>query len=103
MRDIPAEAEALIDTDPDLANEVARQLERKPIGGLTIRQRDVLDFIIDYLKKQGVPPVYDEIADGVGLGSKSGVNRILVALEKRGWIARMPGRARSIVVLRVPE
>ncbi|HWK65370.1 MAG TPA: MarR family transcriptional regulator [Rhizobiaceae bacterium] len=96
-------ASELIRTNPKLAHEVRRQLDQKPVGGLTVRQRQVLDFIIDYQKKRVVAPTFSEIADGIGLGSKSGVNRIINALAERGYITHMPGRARSIVVLRVPE
>lgn len=97
-------ASELIRTNPKLAHEVRRQLDKKPVAGLTVRQREVLVFIIEYQKKNGgVSPTYDEIADGVGLGSKSGAKRIVKGLEEREFIACIPNRARSIVVLRGPE
>lgn len=96
------EAAELIRTDRGLAEEVVRQMVQRPAGGLTVRQRQVLDFILDYQMKRGVAPSYGEIADGVGLASKQGPHRIVSALEERGYISRLPGRARSIVVLGAP-
>lgn len=95
-------ASELIRTNPDLAHEVRRQLERQPVGGLTVRQSDVLNFIRAYHAERGFAPSYGEIADGVGLGSKSGVARIIEGLVERGYIGRMPHQARSIVVLGAP-
>jgi SOS-response transcriptional repressor LexA len=91
-------ASELIRTNPGLANEVARQLERKPIGGLTIRQRDVLNFILAHNKEHGVAPSIREIARGVGIKSPGRISVILRILAERDYITRLPGRARSIVV-----
>lgn len=101
MIDIVASASDLIRTNPDLANEVARQLGQKPTGGLTIRQGEVLNFIRAYHAERGFAPSFAEIAEGVGLGSKSGVSRIVDGLVERGYIGRMAHQARSIVVLGV--
>jgi len=64
--------------------------------GLTHRQQQALDYIHDYIAARGIPPSFDEISDGAGIGTKSGVFRIVNALVERGHIRRMPGRARSI-------
>jgi repressor LexA len=63
---------------------------------LTPRQRQVLDALIAAIDSTGVTPSFQEIADEVGLGSKSGVARIMDALEQRGWIQRLPTFARDI-------
>jgi DNA-binding MarR family transcriptional regulator len=90
-------AAELIRTDPALAEEVVRQMS--PVGGgLTPRQSDALRFIREYLTANGITPTYDEIAPGIGLRSKAGVHRLVSALEERGHITRMPGRARSIAL-----
>lgn len=68
---------------------------------LTREQRRCLDFLISYQKaKGGVSPTHDEIAGALGLHSKSGVNRILVGMEERGFIRRLPFRARAIEILK---
>lgn len=67
---------------------------------LTTMQRDALLFIDAYIKaNRGVAPSNADIAEGLGLRSKSGVHRLLTALEERGFIQRMPHRARAIRVL----
>ncbi|EAP88634.1 LexA repressor [Oceanicaulis alexandrii HTCC2633] len=70
---------------------------------LTPRQRQVLDALIAAIDSTGVTPSFQEIADEIGLGSKSGVARIMDALEQRGWIQRLPNFARAIRILRRPE
>lgn len=91
-------ASELIRTDPALAHEVARQLASNT-GGLTKRQADALGFIRNYHAEHGITPTYSEIMDALGLASKSGVNRIVVGIEERGFIRRLPGRARSIALV----
>ena len=92
----------VIDTDPQLAREIARQwmqrARRKPTHyGLTERQRDTLDFIESYANLHGgVTPTYDEISDGLAIGSKGRVYRIVADLEERGYIVRLFNRVRSI-------
>lgn len=68
---------------------------------LTKRQLQILEFIYER-NKTGLGPSYDEMMEHLGLQSKSGVHRIVKALEERGFIARHPFRARSITVLRLP-
>lgn len=66
---------------------------------LTPRQADTLDFVRAYLARTGASPTYQQIADGIGLASKQGIHRLVVALEERGHIRRIPGRRQSIVVV----
>lgn len=64
----------------------------------TRRQKDCYDYIAACLQDTGVPPSFDEMKDALGLRSKSGVHRIITALEERGKIVRLPNRARSIAI-----
>lgn len=70
--------------------------------GMTRRMRDCLEFIHDYSGRNGYAPSYDEIMDALGLRSKSGVHRIVHALEERMFITLLPDRARSIEVIIPP-
>lgn len=71
---------------------------------LTPKLRKVLFFIEDYsIAHGGIPPSYQEIADSLGIASKGNVHRFIVGLERRGFIARLPDRARSIEVLKLPR
>ncbi|MBV8568553.1 MAG: transcriptional repressor LexA [Methylobacteriaceae bacterium] len=70
---------------------------------LTRKQSDLLRFIHERLKEAGVPPSFDEMKDALDLRSKSGIHRLIMALEERGFIRRLPNRARAIEVLRLPE
>lgn len=63
---------------------------------MTPRQRDALDFIAAYIRTRGISPSYDEIMVGLGLTSKSGVQRLVIGLKRRGEIDVDLGRARSI-------
>ncbi len=70
---------------------------------LTRKQSELLRFIHERLQDQGVPPSFDEMKDALDLRSKSGIHRLIMALEERGFIRRLPNRARAIEVLRLPE
>ncbi|WP_363346851.1 transcriptional repressor LexA [Methylocystis echinoides] len=70
---------------------------------LTRKQSDLLRFIHERLKETGVPPSFDEMKDALDLRSKSGIHRLILALEERGFIRRLPNRARALEVLRLPE
>jgi repressor LexA len=70
---------------------------------LTKKQSDLLRFIHERLKESGVPPSFDEMKDALDLRSKSGIHRLILALEDRGFIRRLPNRARALEVLRLPE
>ena len=70
---------------------------------LTKKQSELLRFIHERLLEAGVPPSFDEMKDALDLRSKSGIHRLIMALEERGFIRRLPNRARAIEVLRLPE
>ena len=70
---------------------------------LTKKQSELLRFINDRLKEAGVPPSFDEMKEALDLRSKSGIHRLIIALEERGFIRRLPNRARALEVLRLPE
>ena len=70
---------------------------------LTRKQSELLRFINERLKETGVPPSFDEMKDALDLRSKSGIHRLIIALEERGFIRRLPNRARALEVLRLPE
>ncbi len=70
---------------------------------LTRKQHDLLHFIHKRLQRDGVPPSFDEMKDALDLRSKSGIHRLITALEERGFIRRLAHRARAIEVLRLPE
>jgi repressor LexA len=70
--------------------------------GLTRKQHGLLVYINSRVRESGIPPSFDEMADAVDLKSKSGVHRLLTSLEKRGYVRRMPGRARALEVLAMP-
>jgi len=69
---------------------------------LTQKQHDLLKFIDKRLKKNSISPSYDEMKDALGLASKSGIHRLITALEERGFIRRLPHRARALEVLQLP-
>lgn len=66
--------------------------------GVTSRQRDLLAFIRSRIESDGVAPSFDEMCVHVGVSSKSGIHRMLSALEERGLIVRLPNRARAIAL-----
>lgn len=70
---------------------------------LTRKQSELLTYIQDRLKESGVSPSFEEMKDALALKSKSGVHRLISALEERGFIRRLPNRARALEVLRMPE
>lgn len=70
---------------------------------LTRKQHELVCFINDRLKETGVSPSFEEMKDALDLKSKSGVHRLISALEERQFIRRLPNRARALEVLRMPE
>jgi SOS-response transcriptional repressor LexA len=66
--------------------------------GVTRRQNAVLEFVTKYCAEHGYSPSYQEIAEAVGIASKSGVKRLIDGLVERGRLEMMPRRARSVVV-----
>lgn len=67
---------------------------------LTLKQRELLVFLTEYLETHEVSPSFDEMREAVGLASKSGIHRLVSALEERGYIKRLANRARAIEILR---
>lgn len=70
---------------------------------LTRKQLELLDFIQKRMARDGVPPSFDEMKEALDLRSKSGIHRLITALEERGFIRRLPHRARALEVLKLPE
>lgn len=70
---------------------------------LTRKQLELLLYIHERLKESGVPPSFDEMKDALDLKSKSGIHRLITALEERGFIRRLPNRARALEVIKLPE
>ena len=70
---------------------------------LTRKQRDLLEFIHARVQRDGVPPSFDEMKDALDLRSKSGIHRLITALEERGFIRRLAHRARAVEILKMPE
>lgn len=70
---------------------------------LTRKQLELLMFINERQKESGIPPSYDEMKDALDLRSKSGIHRLITALEERGFIRRLPNRARALEVIKLPE
>ena len=70
---------------------------------LTAKQRELLLFIDSRLKESGISPSFDEMREALDLKSKSGVHRLISALEERGFIRRLPNRARALEVVKLPE
>jgi repressor LexA len=70
---------------------------------LTEKQKELLLFIHGRMQERGVPPSFDEMKDALDLRSKSGIHRLITALVERGFIRRLPHRARAIEVIKLPE
>ena len=70
---------------------------------LTRKQHELLMFIHERLTEAGIPPSFDEMKEALDLKSKSGIHRLITALEERGFIRRLPNRARALEVVKLPE
>ena len=70
---------------------------------LTRKQLELLDYIKTRMDVDGVPPSFDEMKDALDLRSKSGIHRLITALEERGFIRRLPHRARALEIVKLPE
>jgi repressor LexA len=70
---------------------------------LTRKQHELLMFIHERLKETGVSPSFDEMKEALDLASKSGIHRLITALEERGFLRRLPHRARALEVVKLPE
>src|SRR6516165_5426051 len=88
------------------APAAASRLQAASRGNATMlirKQFELLRFIHERLKEAGVPPSFDEMKDALDLRSKSGIHRLITALEERGFIRRLPNRARAIEVIKLPD
>ena len=70
---------------------------------LTRKQHELLMFIHERIKETGVSPSFDEMKEALDLASKSGIHRLITALEERGFIRRLAHRARALEVIKLPE
>lgn len=70
---------------------------------LTKKQLDLLQFIHKRVQKDGVSPSFDEMKDALDLRSKSGIHRLITALEERGFLRRLPNKARALEIVRLPD
>src|SRR5277367_6558162 len=70
---------------------------------LTRKQYELLMFIHERVRESGIPPSFDEMKDALDLKSKSGIHRLITALEERGFLRRMEKRARALEIIRLPE
>jgi len=70
---------------------------------LTRKQHELLMFIHERIKESGVSPSFDEMKEALDLASKSGIHRLITALEERGFIRRLPHRARALEVVKLPQ
>jgi repressor LexA len=70
---------------------------------LTKKQHELLMFIHERIKETGVSPSFDEMKDALDLASKSGIHRLITALEERGFLRRLPHRARALEVVKMPQ
>ena len=70
---------------------------------LTRKQHELLMFIHERIKESGVSPSFDEMKEALDLASKSGIHRLITALEERGFLRRLPHRARALEVIKLPQ
>ncbi|MEC7464538.1 MAG: transcriptional repressor LexA [Pseudomonadota bacterium] len=70
---------------------------------LTRKQHQLLTYIDNHMKSNGIPPSYDEMKDALSLKSKSGIHRLITGLEERGFLRRLPHKARALEILKEPQ
>ncbi len=70
---------------------------------LTVKQRELLLFINQKIQETGISPSFDEMKEALDLASKSGIHRLITALEERGFLRRLPNRARALEVVKLPD
>jgi len=70
---------------------------------LTKKQYELLMFIHERIRETGIPPSFDEMKDALDLKSKSGIHRLITALEERGFLRRLQKRARALEIIKLPE
>lgn len=91
-----SEAEGFISSHPGAAELVHDIISERRKHGLTKQQREVLNFVSDFIKTHGFSPTLREIRSHMGWGSMSITHRVVTSLEKRGHLRRLKGRARAI-------
>jgi hypothetical protein len=97
--DLEHEARELMHARPELALEIARQVNARSVQhGLTKRQTELLGYIRFHISTHGISPSYEEMMAAVGLASKSSVHNIVRQLERRGHISRIEGANRSMAM-----
>ena len=69
--------------------------------GLTEKQLKLFNFIKEYINENNIPPSYDEMTEALGLVSKCGIATKIVQLQERGWITKLPGKSRSIQIIKI--
>lgn len=80
-----------------LASKISYSEKRiRKRGGMTRRQRDLLEFIRKYVNDYGISPSYEEMCVGIGLAGKAGIHRLVVGLRDRGFVDFQPSSARSV-------
>ena len=92
LRFVPATERLQFIMDAGAAKPVADRV------GMTRKMNELYDFIKSYIGETGIPPSFDEMKDALDLRSKSGIHRLIIALEERGMITRLPNRARAIAL-----
>src|SRR5574339_254336 len=70
---------------------------------LTAKQKELLLYIHERIKESGVSPSFDEMKEALDLASKSGIHRLITALEERGFLRRLPHRARALEEVKLPQ
>ena len=70
---------------------------------LTRKQYELLMFIHERVRESGIPPSFDEMKDALDLKSKSGIHRLITALEERGFLRRLEKRARALEIIKLPD
>src|SRR5690348_3756432 len=83
--------------------ERPKQPPGRNMAMLTRKQYELLMFIHERVRETGIPPSFDEMKDALDLRSKSGIHRLITALEERGFLRRMEKRARALEVLKLPD
>jgi len=91
-----SEAEAFISSHPGVAELVHDIISERRKHGITRQQREVLNFVADFIKTHGFSPTLREIRSHMGWGSMSITHRVVTSLEERGHLRRLKGRARAI-------
>lgn len=99
MSDLRARAIQLVTNEPDLCMEIAKVIAERAPAGLTPKQLELYEFVKAYKETFDIPPTFGEMARAVGLQSRSGVDRLISGLERRGLVARKKGLTRGLQII----